>query len=135
MWLLALACTPVTPANYLAVIETSPPHGATNVPLDAQVVAVFSERLSEGSLGVDNLGVEDSNGDEITAGVFYDDSTQSIRMSPAANLDEGADYTLVLGSAITGLSGGTLGSEIRSDFRTGGSISEGGDDTATDTGL
>ena len=135
MLLLALACTPVTPAKYLAVVETSPPHGATNVPIDTQVVAVFSERLVEGTLGVDNLGVEDVDGVEITAGLFYDDETQSIRMSPASNLDAGADYTLVLGAAITGLSGSTLGSEIRSDFRTGGSESQGPQDTASDTGL
>lgn len=133
MWLLALACTPVTPANYLAVVETSPPHGSTNVPLDAVVIAVFSERLSEGSLSVDNLGVELADGSEITAGLTYDDATQSIRITPAGELDPGTDYTLVLGPAIGGLSGDTLGSEVRSTFRTGGSVSQGGD-TATDTG-
>lgn len=125
----------MTTGSYLAVVATSPPHGAVNIPRDTEVRAVFSERMDEGSLGVDDIGLLAPDGTEVTAGLFVDSETNTIRLSPADPLDAGVEYTLLLGSSIRATSGNVLGAPVEASFRTGGSLSEGGDDTASDTGI
>ena len=131
-WL--LSCSgPVTSASYLAVVSTSPPHGAVNVPRDTEVRAVFSERIDDG-VGVDDIGLLHPDGTEVTAGLFAEPETHTIRLVPADPLEAGLDYTLVLGEGIRATSGNTLGAPVEATFRTGGALSEGGEDTGGDTG-
>lgn len=123
----------MTSGDYLSVVATSPPHGAVNVPRDTEVRAVFSERVDEAALGVDDLGLLDPDGAEVTAGLFVDEDTNTIRLVPADPLDAGLDYTLELGATIRATSGNTLGAPVVATFRTGGGLSGAGD--TGDTGI
>jgi hypothetical protein len=131
MFLLLMACqSPVEPASYLSVLSVSPPHGATNVATDTEVRAVFSDRIDEGQLSVDDVALLDAAGEELVAGLFYDDDTRMLRLVPADDLAVNTRITLVLGAGIPALGGGNLPAEVRSSFRTGGA---GEADTDTDT--
>ncbi|HJN74778.1 MAG TPA: Ig-like domain-containing protein [Myxococcota bacterium] len=130
-----LSCSgPVSSGTYLAVVATSPPHGAVNVPRDTEVRAVLSERVDESSLGVDDIGLLTPEGTEVTAGLFVDSGTNTIRLVPANSLDAGVEYRLLLGADIRASSGNSLGAPVEASFRTGGALSESGKDSGTDTG-
>ena len=134
MILLLLACNaPVETASYLSVLSVSPPHGASQVALDAEVRAVFSERLDEGALNVDHVGLLDASGAELVATMSYDDEARMLRLVPPDGLPADSQVTLVLSQGLPAIGVDALSSEVRATFHTAGEV-EVPVDTGQDTG-
>jgi len=95
------------------VVRTQPPNGKTKVPLNASVIIVFSEPIEIGSATTDNLQLL-RNGQPVSVDMTLDAELLRVELRPDVPLSPQTDYTLLVDTGVTDLSGDPLeqGSEI-----------------------
>jgi hypothetical protein len=87
------------------VTATSPPDGAVDVEVTANVTATFDEPVSGVTGGSFTL---EGPGGAVTAAVSYHSGTRTATLNPTANLTPGATYTARLSGSITDASNNAL---------------------------
>jgi hypothetical protein len=100
------------------VVRTNPPRGRTDVALSTRVTVVFSEPIDPGTLaeGVRLL----KGGAEVAAAVhLLPDEPWIAELVPAALLEPGTTYELLVTTAVRDLDGEALGAPITATFTTG----------------
>ena len=99
------------------VVRTQPPEGKTKVPLNSIVVIVFSEPIVGGSVTKDNLRLQ-RGGLPVTADMTLDEERLRVELRPDVQLSPGSEYTLIVGTGVTDLSGDPLEQETAITFST-----------------
>lgn len=101
------------------VISRSPAADATNVPPTSTVRATFSEPIQASSI---TFVLQDPNGSSVPANVVYDDSTQTITLTPSNILSENLRYTATLSGGLD--ASGNVLADTTWSFTTGGQVSD-----------
>ena len=112
---------PLVVKEYLALVSVSPSQGATQVALDSDVVAGFSEGLLAKSVDAQSAYIEDSTGMPVVADVTYSETSHWIVINPESDLEPATSYKVTFTSAIQGKHSGHLLSPLQSTFTTAGS--------------
>jgi len=96
-----------TPA--LEVIAISPDDQATSIPVFANIIATFNRPVDPASITAVSFQIVG------TGGIATTDGAQ-VTFTPSAPLSPGAQYTIIIGTAVTDTSGVALGSQFESSF-------------------
>jgi len=120
----------LTPASRAWTVDTTAPtvgsvtpeDGATNVSVDANVEAVFSEEMNPSTLTVSTFTLlKEGTATPVTAAVSYDAANKKAVLNPGADLDTNATYTATVkggaGSA-EDVAGNPLGADKTWSFTT-----------------
>jgi len=100
------------------VIRTSPPHQKRDVPLNTNVLVVFSEPILPSSVNSGTVLLADGN-IFVTAGIAFVDSTHIMStLTPVAPLSPSTDYTLTISQSVQDLAGQTLAAPVIVTFTT-----------------
>jgi hypothetical protein len=122
LFLFAFACKdPLVVKEYLALVSVSPGQGSTQVAVDTNIVAGFSEPLLKGSVDAQSVFLEDGNAMPIVAAVTYNATAHWIVIDPESDLIPGTDYRVTFTSDIQGKHSGHLLAPLQSTFTTAGS--------------
>jgi alpha-tubulin suppressor-like RCC1 family protein len=100
------------------VIRTAPGRGKTDVPLNANIVVVFSEPVAAGTL---SSSVQLLKGGNAVLGAVhpFEGTTAAVVFEPASPLDANASYQLVVTQGVSDLQGDALEERYTTDFSTG----------------
>jgi len=103
------------------IVRTIPGRGKTGVPLNKNIVVVFTEPVAENSLAA---SVKLFRGNAAVSGTaaILEGTTAAIVFKPAANLEANANYELVVTNGVRDLDGDPADSVVRVSFTTGASI-------------
>jgi alpha-tubulin suppressor-like RCC1 family protein len=103
------------------VVRTIPPRGKTDIAVNANIVIVFSEPISESSLS--SSAVQLFSGDTPISGTtgLLQGVTAAVAFDPSEVLQPNASYRLVVGQEIRDLDGEALEQETSVEFETGSS--------------
>lgn len=109
-------------ANDLTIISTIPYINQTDAPLDATIQIVTNVQIHLPSLTTNNIGVEDSDGGEVTGALSYSNHINGsygiITFSPATRLKPVTNYNIVLSTSLLGINGEVFGSPVAIPFTT-----------------
>lgn len=105
----------VPPLLRPTVIRTVPPRGKTDVPLNTQIVVVFSEPIQPATANGIQLW---RGGVAVPATVTVSSDGLRWFVQPNDPLAPGTTYTVVVPAAVTDLNGQTLGETVQVDFTT-----------------
>jgi len=120
--LFVLGCKdPLVVKEYLALVSVSPGQGATQVAVNTDVIAGFSEPLLPGSVDAQSVYLEDETGMPIVAAVTYNETAHWIVIDPEAELIPSTEYRITFTSDIQGKHSGRLLAPVQSSFTTAGS--------------
>jgi hypothetical protein len=120
--LFAFGCKdPLVVKEYLALVSVSPTQGATQVAVDTDVIAGFSEPLLSGSVDAQSVYLEDGTGMPIVASVTYNATAHWVVVDPEADLAPATEYRITFTSDIQGKHSGNLLAPLQSTFTTAGS--------------
>lgn len=98
------------------VVSIVPADGATEVARNADIVIVFSEAMDQSSVtGAFSLGAGSAH---VATGVSYDPSSFTVTVSPTADLDPYAQYTLSTTGTLKDAAGNALSGGVSTSFRT-----------------
>lgn len=97
------------------VTAVSPANGGTGVPINAQITVQFNEPVSNESLGQVGLA---SNGSAIPVHVTLSAGSQTLTVTPAAELLQNTSYTLTI-AGVADLAGNAMTAAVTSTFTTG----------------
>ena len=78
------------------VTSTDPVDGASSVPLDANVVAVFSEAIDPASINAATFLLKDQAETPVAGTVSYNPATTTATFDPTASFEQGRSYTATL---------------------------------------
>ncbi|HET9709428.1 MAG TPA: Ig-like domain-containing protein, partial [Gemmatimonadales bacterium] len=120
------------------VVRTEPPPKKRDVPLNANIVVVFSEPVNGGTINSSSVQLRHGSAPIAgSVGLLQGAATTAV-FTPAAPLDPNGDYQLTVTQAVQDLQGGPLAAADTVDFTTGSttvgtvaSVSLGLNDTAT----
>lgn len=103
------------------VVRTDPPPHKRDVPLNVNLVVVFSEPISPGSLTT--AAVQLRRGDVVVSGQlsFADETHLKVVFAPSGTLLPGTDYELVVTGEVRGVSGAPLEAPVAVPFTTASS--------------
>ncbi len=103
------------------IVRTIPGRGKTGIPLNKNIVVVFTEPVAENSLAA---SVKLFRGNAAVSGTaaILEGTTAAIVFKPAANLQANANYELVVTNGVRDLDGDPADSVVRVSFTTGASI-------------
>ena len=119
--LLTLGCKdPLVVKEYLSVLSVSPGQGATQVAVDTNIVAGFSEPLVAKSVDAQSVYVEDGTGLPVVAEVTYNETAHWIIVDPEADLMPSTEYRVTFTSDIQGKHSGRLLAPLQATFTTAG---------------
>jgi len=100
------------------VIRTSPPHGKRDVPLNTDVLVVFSEPILPTSVSSSTVQLTSGPG-KVAAQLAFTDSTHVMStLTPLASLSPATDYTLRISQTIQDFAGETLAAPVTVTFTT-----------------
>ncbi len=102
------------------VVSTSPPDGATGVPVSANITATFSEPIDEASL-TGNVALLESGADPVSATVTYNSNTSTMTINPDASLALDTSYSVRITGGTSGvadLAGNPLDGDVMWSFTT-----------------
>jgi len=116
--LLAMKTRIVPPRTPPKIVRTDPPPGRTRVPLNAQIIVVFSEPMDPATIGPEVIQLLRS-GAQVPGTVALEPNGWEARFTPAGRLDSLADYQLVVSTDAAGLGGGRLEEPATVPFSTG----------------
>jgi subtilisin family serine protease len=104
-------------ANALApaVLSETPAPGASGVPVDTTVKAVFSKSVQAATI---SFTLQDTSGNLVAASLAYNDATRTATLTPAAPLASGATYVATISGA-KDLFGTALVAPVTWSFSTG----------------
>jgi len=111
---------PMVVKEYLSVISVSPDQGATQVSIETNIIAGFSEPLDPGTVDAQNAYITDNTGAPVVADVTYEASAHWIVIDPETNLSPDATYVITFTSNIEGAYSGNLLAPVQSQFSTAG---------------
>lgn len=140
--ILHLGCKePLVVKEYLALVSVSPGQGATQVAIDTDVIAGFSEPLIASTVDAQTAYLEDATGLPVAASVVYDTNSHWIVLNPESDLIPNTTYTVTFTSEIEGQYAGLLLSPVQTQFTTSGDspsnglpLANAGPDQSTSTG-
>jgi hypothetical protein len=100
------------------VIRTRPARGKTDVPLNARIVALFSEPMDRGSLTPDQISV--MQGEQVVPGqvVVWPDG-YTVEFIPSHELSPSSTYRLIIRGGVTDATGEAAGATEELEFTTG----------------
>jgi hypothetical protein len=96
------------------ILDHSP--NGTDVPLDTVITVVFSEELDPEYITSGAILVKDRDGLFVNGTISYDNFT--LTFTPAAELEPGSTYTVIVNKLLKDPSGNELGSEYSWEFTT-----------------
>jgi alpha-tubulin suppressor-like RCC1 family protein len=105
------------------VIRTAPGRGKTDVPLNANIVVVFSEPIAPSTLSSSVQLLKDGN-PVLGAVHLIEGVTAAAVFEPASPLEANASYQLVVTQGVSDLQGDALDARVATDFTTGASVAE-----------
>jgi len=103
--------------NPPVIVRTDPPRGKTRVPLNSRILIVFSEPIAIGSATADNLQLL-RDGQPVPADMTLDAERLRVELRPDVPLSPQTDYTLLIDTGVTDLSGDPLEQEAEVTFST-----------------
>jgi len=99
----------------------------TTVSKDKEWIITFNDKLNLNSVNNNNFFVKDSSNNNVNVNVSVTDSTnKKVSISPLANYQAGAEYTLYISKNIIGEEGNSLTKGIKLVFNIEGSIANSG---------
>lgn len=106
----------------LTVISTSPTSGATSVPTNQAITATFSNGLNASTINATTFTLKTTTGGvAVTGTVSYLAAGSVATFTPAASLAVSTQYTAIISTAVTDLSGNVLASNYSWMFTTAAS--------------
>lgn len=113
----------VPPRRRPRVIRTAPGRGKTDVPLNANIVIVFSEPVAAATL---SSSVQLLRGGNAVTGAVHllEGATAAAVFEPSSLLEANAAYQLVVTEGVRDLQGDALEARVAADFRTGESSAQ-----------
>ena len=115
------ACkNPLVVKEYLNVISLSPSQGATQVDVDTNIIAGFSEPLVANSIDSQSVYIQDLDGNPIVAIAAYEAKAHWVVLDPEASLTPNTTYVVTFTSAIKGEYSGNLLAPVQTQFTTTG---------------
>jgi hypothetical protein len=109
---------PVGPHGRPVVIRTSPPHRKRDVPLNTDVLVVFSEPILPTSVTSSTVQLTTGTG-QVQAQLAFTDSTHVMStLTPLTPLSPATDYTLTISQTIQDFAGETLAVPVVVTFTT-----------------
>jgi hypothetical protein len=112
--------SPLVVKDYLNMVAISPGHGATDVAVDVQVIAGFSEALVASSVNAQNAYLTDDAANPVIATATYEAGAHWIVIAPEAALSPNTNYVVTFGAEITGEVSGALLAPVQTQFTTAG---------------
>ena len=110
----------VPPRRPPRIVRTDPPNGKTDVPLNSQILVVFSEPVDPGTAAT---AVQLTNGSQTVAGIAALSSSGIVaEFLPNAALAASTKYTLIVTTALRDLVGDALEQGTRIDFTTAAAL-------------
>lgn len=111
----------------LSLESSSPADGTTGVPLDQQILLVFSNNVVNMKVSERNAAcftLLNGRGEEVEMEVYFPDdqlepeNKRNITLIPAGSLEKNTTYTVVISPEVTAKNGAVLGEEVRLSFQT-----------------
>lgn len=119
--LLLTACSDATVVkDYLALVSVSPDQGATQVAVNTDVIAGFSEALDSSTVDQQNVYITDATGGPVVASVEYNSKAHWLVVNPEADLMPNSTYVVTFTSNLKGTRSGNLLSPVQTQFTTAG---------------
>ncbi len=100
----------------LTVTKTDPAAGATGVPANTKVSAVFSKAVDETTVTSSNFYLADPAGDKVLAGVSYDGQTNTATLNPLIGLTMGTTYTATITTGVKDTGGNPMATAFSWSF-------------------
>lgn len=94
-----------------------PINGATGVQVGSAITLAFSEAILASSATSSTIALKDSNNQAVATSISFID-TQTIKLTPSANLSTGTVYTLTITTGVADLAGNALASNQTISFTT-----------------
>ena len=116
--LLAAGTTQPVPPAVLSVSSVTPESDATNVPVNTEISATFSEALDTSTVTTDSVYVTDKDGKAVDGTVTYNADDKKVVFTPSADLAYSTTYTVTLTTAIKSESGTPLADNASWSFTT-----------------
>jgi hypothetical protein len=101
-----------------SVVRTDPPPKKRDVPLNAAMVVVFSEPVEPRTVTPQSVRLLTAAGEPVAGSVTVDADGLRVQFQSDQILAPGADYRLVVTTAVTDLTGDVLVQEVSTDFTT-----------------
>ena len=111
---------PLVVKEYLNLISLSPTQGATQVAVDTNIVAGFSEALVPSSIDSQTAYLLDEDGAPVIATASYEAGAHWIVIDPEADLRPNMTYVVTYTSGIMGKNSGPLLAPVQTTFSTAG---------------
>ena len=111
---------PLVVKEYLNLVSLSPGQGATQVAVDTQVIAGFSEPLIAKSVDSQSAYITDLEGSPVVAEAIYETDAHWIVLDPESDLLADTTYVVTFTSAIRGKHAGNLLAPVQAQFTTAG---------------
>ncbi len=90
-------------------VESSTPEaGATGVSVNGPLALTFSEPIDPTTVNSETIRLRDPQGSYIAIQVLTHENQRTVQIQPAAPLDRGVRYTLLIGPQVTDRSGNTI---------------------------
>ena len=119
--LMTFGCNePLVVKEYVALVSVSPGHGATQVAVNTDIIAGFSEALIPASVDAQSAYLEDDGGLPVVAEVAYNNTSHWVVINPESDLNPSTTYTVTFTSAVQGKHSGNLLAPLQSTFTTAG---------------
>jgi uncharacterized protein YjdB len=99
------------------IVRTSPPKGATDVPLNARVTIVFSEPMAAATLTGGSLQLR-RNGTRVDGTITIASNGLSAEFAPTTNLELSSTYSLSVDAQALDMDGDALAGAFTSSFAT-----------------
>jgi hypothetical protein len=100
------------------VVFTVPAHAAADVAVNTPVAVTFSESMSPSSINGSTIFLSGPGGATVSGNLSYDNSSFSATFTPAAALQNGSAYTIVVTTGVTDVAGNALTSPYSAAFTT-----------------
>jgi len=106
-----------------SVYSTTPANGATNVPVNTTVKAVFTKAMDASTINSTTVVLKDSSNNSVSGSVSYDSSTNTVTFTPNSYLSINTTYTFTIVGGSSGVkdqSGTPMPSDYSISFTTQG---------------
>ena len=112
---------PLVVKEYLNLVSISPNHGATQVAMDVQLIAGFSEPLVPASVNSQTAYLSDADSSPVVATATYEAGAHWIVINPETDLQPNTTYVVTFTPDIEGEVTGNLLAPVQTRFTTAGS--------------
>ena len=112
-------------ADPLKLISLYPRHGEINISTNIDVIAIFSDKVSEmigadlhtsDSINSSTFMVKRADGLKVDAAITFSETDDKTVMLKGLSLDPGAQYSIIIDEKVSGLETEPMGVEIETTF-------------------